>query len=431
MHARRAPDSQLSPGGVPLSRLVLIASNRSPTTNIVLVDAALIAVARWMKSQCSLVVPDDPPAERARTAHRDRVEQAPGIAPTSRARSIAASPARVSAWKAEGSVAAHGVLARVTGISLYLVAPTPWSPGLLARDGSSRRVAGGDGRPPGAPRWRACGSSSAWPCTCALAPVIASQLAGNALAKVAPGGGAMARRCSTGCSSRPGCPADRLRPDGGEPTHVRGRARAAGVRDPRVHPRRRRAPDRGHGGRPGVFSCSSPRRVLLASTARWPGSALVQRVRNRCGAGRPLHRLPERLLRERDRILGALGPRWKRALVARSGAGRSTTRPCWPRWPRVGSPRAPGSSCSPSAPPRAGPDPAHPGRAGLRRGRAHRDADAGRGRRRRRRARHVRLPAVLYWLPLPLGLVGLALRRAPTRPSAAAGSFRPPAYDDI
>ncbi len=43
-------------------------------------------------------------------------------------------------------------------------------------------------------------------------------------------------------------------------------------------------------------------------------------MRNRLRRGaEPLHRLPERLLRERDRILATLGPRWKRALAATVG----------------------------------------------------------------------------------------------------------------
>src|SRR6185312_5552643 len=52
---------------------------------------------------------------------------------------------------------------------------------------------------------------------------------------------------------------------------------------------------------------------------RWVGR-LVQRVRNRLRRhSEPLTGLPSRLLRERDRILGTLGPRWKRALLATVG----------------------------------------------------------------------------------------------------------------
>ena len=46
----------------------------------------------------------------------------------------------------------------------------------------------------------------------------------------------------------------------------------------------------------------------------------MQRVRNRLRRGSPpLTQLPQRLLRERDRILATLGPRWKRALAASVG----------------------------------------------------------------------------------------------------------------
>jgi uncharacterized protein (TIRG00374 family) len=45
---------------------------------------------------------------------------------------------------------------------------------------------------------------------------------------------------------------------------------------------------------------------------------VVQRVRNRLRRrhAEPVHTLPQRLIRERDRILRTIGPRWQRALVA-------------------------------------------------------------------------------------------------------------------
>jgi uncharacterized protein (TIRG00374 family) len=47
---------------------------------------------------------------------------------------------------------------------------------------------------------------------------------------------------------------------------------------------------------------------------------LIQRIRNRLRRGaEPLRHLPERMLRERDRIVAALGPRWKRSLAATVG----------------------------------------------------------------------------------------------------------------
>src|SRR5207247_3183684 len=52
---------------------------------------------------------------------------------------------------------------------------------------------------------------------------------------------------------------------------------------------------------------------------RWIGR-VVQRVRNRLRRHtEPLTGLPSRLLRERDRILSTLGTRWKRALLATVG----------------------------------------------------------------------------------------------------------------
>jgi uncharacterized protein (TIRG00374 family) len=61
--------------------------------------------------------------------------------------------------------------------------------------------------------------------------------------------------------------------------------------------------------------------VLLSSDGPllWVGRQ-VQRVRNRLRRhAEPLRRLPQRLVRERDRIVGTLGPRWKRALAAALG----------------------------------------------------------------------------------------------------------------
>lgn len=61
---------------------------------------------------------------------------------------------------------------------------------------------------------------------------------------------------------------------------------------------------------------------MLASDRplRWVG-AVVQRVRNRLRRRAvPVASLPQRLLRERDRIVGAFGDRWRAALA--SGAGR-------------------------------------------------------------------------------------------------------------
>ena len=64
--------------------------------------------------------------------------------------------------------------------------------------------------------------------------------------------------------------------------------------------------------------------VVVARDAplRWVGQA-VQRVRNRLRRhAEPLRHLPSRLLTERDRLVATVGPRWKAAIAA--GAGRWT-----------------------------------------------------------------------------------------------------------
>jgi len=51
----------------------------------------------------------------------------------------------------------------------------------------------------------------------------------------------------------------------------------------------------------------------------WVGR-LAQRIRNRLRRGAtPLERLPQRLVRERNRVLAVLGPHWRPALVAATG----------------------------------------------------------------------------------------------------------------
>ena len=66
----------------------------------------------------------------------------------------------------------------------------------------------------------------------------------------------------------------------------------------------------------------------MASSARFHRSPSTPTIRSRsrssrCGSWRsgsaPLTQLPQRLLRERNRILGTLGPRWKRAVAASVG----------------------------------------------------------------------------------------------------------------
>ena len=157
-------------------------------------------------------------------------------------------------------------------------------------------------------------------------PVITSQLAGNALAKVAPGGGAMGSALQYRMLVQAGLPpASTVSALTAVNLLVFGVVLALPVLA--IPALLRGAVDRtlletavDRAGR----SSSWPARVgaVLLSTdgpLAWVGR-VIQRVRNRLRRGaEPLHRLPERLLRERDRILATLGPRWKRALVATVG----------------------------------------------------------------------------------------------------------------
>ena len=236
-------------------------------------------------------------------------------------------------------------------------------------------------------RSRACGRCSTSRCgRDRWRPVITSQLAGNALAKIAPGGGAMGAALQYKMLVRSGLPpgGDRDRADRGQRARVRGRARAARAGDPGAAARRRRSDACSTPRWSGWRSSPSPSSLgaVLLTTDRplaWVGRA-AQRVRNRLRRGaEPLQHLPERLLRERDRLrrharpaLEARAAGDRRALDVRlpdaaRGARRDRLAPA-PRARPAGVLRRPG----------AGPDPGHAGRAGLRRGRADRDARAGR-----------------------------------------------------
>jgi uncharacterized protein (TIRG00374 family) len=156
-------------------------------------------------------------------------------------------------------------------------------------------------------------------------PVIASQLAGNALSKVAPGGGAMGAALQYKMLVRSGLPGPATAtaltavnllvfavvlamPVLAIPSLIRG-----GVDKSLL--------DTALIGLV-VFAVAAGVGALLLSTDRplhWVGR-VIQRVRNRVRRkAEPLQRLPERLLGERDRILDTLGPRWKRALAATVG----------------------------------------------------------------------------------------------------------------
>jgi len=215
----------------------------------------------------------------------------------------------------------------ITGISLYLVAPS-----LLEVLGSWEDI---DRL---APAWLAGmallqGASLAclWELqrlsihTREWYPVIASQLAGNALARVAPGGGAVGAALQYKMLVQAGI--ERARAVAGLtaanlltfgvvlalpvltiPTLIRGGVDASLVE----------ATVLGLVVFGALFAVSA---VLLAFDAplAWVGMT-IQRVRNRLRRrSPPLVGLAYRLLLERDRILATLGPRWKRALAATVG----------------------------------------------------------------------------------------------------------------
>jgi uncharacterized protein (TIRG00374 family) len=159
-------------------------------------------------------------------------------------------------------------------------------------------------------------AAGSWPA------VITSQLAGNALAKVAPGGGAVGSALqykmliAARVPPRPaiaGLTAANLLtfavvlalPLLAIPTLIRGA----------VH---RTLVEAAVAGLVVFVLLAALGAVVLARDGllTWVGRT-AQRLRNRVrGKSPPLYTLPERLLRERDRILATLGPRWKRALLA-------------------------------------------------------------------------------------------------------------------
>ena len=155
--------------------------------------------------------------------------------------------------------------------------------------------------------------------------VVSSQLAGNALAKIAPGGGAVGAALQYRMLVQAGLPGPRAvsgltatnlltfavvlaMPVLAVPAILRG-----GVSRDLLE-----ATAVGLAVFVALFAIGA---VLIAydGALAWVGSVL-QRIRNRVRrSAEPLRHLPERLLRERNRIVGTLGPRWKRALAATSG----------------------------------------------------------------------------------------------------------------
>jgi hypothetical protein len=156
-------------------------------------------------------------------------------------------------------------------------------------------------------------------------PVIAAQLASNALSNVAPGGGPVGAALQYRMLIAAGFPGP---PTAAALTAVNVLVFAVVLGLPVL-------------ALPGLFRGEVNRSLLEAGIGAivafavtagvgalflttdgplaWVGR-VVQRVRNRLRRkSEPLHELPQRLLRERDRILKTLGPRWKRALLATVG----------------------------------------------------------------------------------------------------------------
>ena len=215
----------------------------------------------------------------------------------------------------------------VTGISLYLVAPS-----LIEVFGSADRLVGI------APLWLAAMAAlegATLVCVWSLQrtalntsrwrPVIASQLAGGALSKIAPAGGAVGGALQYRMLVEAGYDQGRsvagitavnlltfavvlLLPVLAIPAIVRG-----GVSRDLVEAT--------------VFGLVAFGVIMLLGalglardTPLYSVGRLIQRVRNRLRRrSAPMHALPERLLHERDRILAAVGPRWRRALAATVG----------------------------------------------------------------------------------------------------------------
>jgi hypothetical protein len=155
--------------------------------------------------------------------------------------------------------------------------------------------------------------------------VITSQVAGNALSKVAPGGGALGAALQYRMLVQDGV--DRTGAVGAltaaslmtfavvlalpvmaVPAIIGGAVQGTLLKATAI------------GG--GVFVALAAAGAASLASDRplgWAGRT-IQRVRNRLRRhSEPLTGLPRRLLSERDRILATLGPRWKRALLATIG----------------------------------------------------------------------------------------------------------------
>jgi uncharacterized protein (TIRG00374 family) len=215
----------------------------------------------------------------------------------------------------------------ITGVSLYLVLPSILD--TLGSWGDIKRFA---------PGWllvMLLSQTASLACLWALqhiaiavaswTAVISSQLAGNGLAKVAPGGGALGSALQYGMLTDAGVPSRNAvsgltasniltfgvmlaLPVLAIPTLIRG-----GVQRTLVEAM--------IGGLV-VFTVLAVISTLAMTSdglLLWVGR-VAQRVRNRLRPkSEPLTNLPQRLIRERDRVLETLGPRWKRAVAATVG----------------------------------------------------------------------------------------------------------------
>ena len=255
--------------------------------------------------------------------------------------------------------------------------------------------------------------------------VIESQLAGNALGKIAPAGGALGAALQYRMLVESGLERGRTvagitavnlltfavvlaLPVLALPTFLRGSVDRTLVEATLIGV--------------GVFALLSAAAVALLAFDRpleLVGRA-VQSVRNQLRRGSAPHAgLPERLRRERDKLLGTLGPRWKEAVVATVGRWAFDYATLLAALAAVGVDAAARRwCCSPSAPrrcwprsrsPRAGSGSSRPGLTAM-----LALAGVGAG-----RAVLATLAYRLfsYWLPLPAGLAAFVVhkRRYPQR----------------
>jgi uncharacterized protein (TIRG00374 family) len=159
----------------------------------------------------------------------------------------------------------------------------------------------------------------------AMAPVVTSQLAGNALAKIAPGGGALGAALQYRMLVQAGVAREKAvggltvvnlftfamvlaLPVLAIPTLLRGDVDQSLVEVAAIGL--------------AVFAVLAALGSVLLATDEllaWIGRT-AQGIRNRMRRGSPpVSGLPRRLLRERDRILATFGPHWKRALAVTVG----------------------------------------------------------------------------------------------------------------